>query len=1314
MKRTSLFLLFVLLCAVLPAQSLKDGYISWGLGSPDFLNNVNTWTSSYKLNDDDHFFVARIKPKARFRNTATQVKTTLTEANDKRLLCWLPWEDSNMRGFNANALPTGTYDTEIFSMWSYVDHWGDWNAPLGRVPAALTDVAHKNGVAVSGVAGIPNASIVSSDYNSWYNNVSEAYGAKAAPMLFYYGNSGLGYNSEYTGGTQSGQQRVIAFHKRLIKELKALGEPNAENIWYDGVNDNGSNTFDSALSGYSGLYGTEAEPVFSVFGNYNSMTATRQQTVVSNAANFGRSSLYYYSGLNMQGGDPSTNWSVIKDYATSIGLWGAHTSNMFFQYRFANGAAPATQQRSYLLSTERWFGGGTRNPVNHTVATSNVSYSPNNTSSPGMCSMMSARSTLQWNLSEEPFVTFFNLGNGTFLNYKGERAHNDEWANVGIQDYLPTWRYWFHTSWLGRTTSGTNTGLDAQFVWDDAYMGGSCLEITGSTSDAFLHLFKTKFALQTGDKITLRYKLMSGAANIDLCASTVGNENTYLSASAVTTADHFDQDRWVEKTFTVGEGDLLTLAGKEMAVIALRFRSADAIKLYLGELSIVRNTSPTPAAPVSLTSSVLYDGATGSDVKLIWDMPGKKALPTTTFNLDVNTSLFRVWAQVDSQEPRLMGLTTSWAALLYRAPNVGTKVRYGVSALSTDFESESAITWTDWKTLSTFTHTYSDDIQIDKTTIKPNEEFTISYTDARHESATWSIRNQSGTAVASGSGTSITTSISETGLYNVVIQGTTHKNGATQTGQTTTYAAYVTISPEATGAVPQVKTLTVNGQTDHIDINVNEDVNLAFTARNSDGATSRGIELESKFFGAKLTDFGIKGGTSTSAAATSSNTSSFSVSYWVKLNKLVDRQGYLKIVNPTSSAWPRNNWGTVYADVYNTETFPPYFYFTWQTGTQSSYQASGSNQTKNGGIFLCYTGTSQPQLLEGQWTHICVTIDWANASYYTYGGTSTRTTRTTGWSMKPKLYVNGVRLYPDVVKIGNVEQTRNFKSSASNDTYDRYNGLCAPETSEYLFVGGPDRIGPIDGIVDHFAIWNKALTPAEVVASMSDFTSVPSGLVGLYTFDNDINSDGTYSPAMGSGPKVGLYATTYPNGNEGAAVFTTVEPTLTTGYPLLSGATEVKTTAEWDAPGADIKASSISNTASAKASGADLSGSATVSWPMESVRDVTLTLTNAYGSDSKTVTAVQITDPNTGISDVWGEQDKLQIVPAQDVVYVRVPADGQYEFTIYTADGRVKAHRYAALKAQQSVSLNLPHQGVYVLGVKKDGQLLTGYKFVRQ
>lgn len=66
---------------------------------------------------------------------------------------------------------------------------------------------------------------------------------------------------------------------------------------------------------------------------------------------------------------------------------------------------------------------------------------------------MTARSPLSWDLAEEPFITYFNLGNGKFFNLNGERKTSTPWYNVGMQDYLPTWHFWFADKLLGRTAA---------------------------------------------------------------------------------------------------------------------------------------------------------------------------------------------------------------------------------------------------------------------------------------------------------------------------------------------------------------------------------------------------------------------------------------------------------------------------------------------------------------------------------------------------------------------------------------------------------------------------------------------------------------------------------------------------------------------------------------------------------------------------------------------------------------------------------------------------------------------------------------------
>ncbi len=168
-----------------------------------------------------------------------------------------------------NALPDGVFDSEVFSMWSYVTHWGDWTAPLGRIPGAFLDVAHKNGVPVSGVASIPWGGI-SPEYSSMLAGLAKSDVDKAAKFFNYYGIDGLGYNSEFSGGSSSSiVPKLRTFHVSLNKKMKEKN-PMFENVWYDGTNDYGQCTFDKGLAGHNSKnFGDFNSVCYSLFFNYN-------------------------------------------------------------------------------------------------------------------------------------------------------------------------------------------------------------------------------------------------------------------------------------------------------------------------------------------------------------------------------------------------------------------------------------------------------------------------------------------------------------------------------------------------------------------------------------------------------------------------------------------------------------------------------------------------------------------------------------------------------------------------------------------------------------------------------------------------------------------------------------------------------------------------------------------------------------------------------------------------------------------------------------------------------------------------------------
>ena len=608
MKKREVLLTGLVLCSLAAnAQAYKKGYIDWGYDSRGLAKVVQDWAHSKKVTADDNFFISRVKPKTHFRNEATQVRQDLTADMDRKLIAWVPVNnDLNL------ALPDGIYDSEVFSMWPYVTHWGHWTAPVGRIPAGFLDAAHKNGVGVSSVASIPFGSI-SSEWATALAQYADLNTDDLAAFLRYYGCDGIGYNSEFSGG-QTFIPSLRRMHENLVKKSRETN-PLFENFWYDGTSDMGSILFDMGLGNHNDeTFGDGDHIRTSLFFNYNWNSMSLLERSVEFAKKINRNPLDLYAGCNMQGNEPANNnWPLLQDYPISIGLWGAHQKNMWWESRGEKGSDPEVQQRTYMLRTERWFTGGTRNPANCPPIISSMQYNADNFKFHGMSSFMSARSALKWNLGEEPFISYFNLGNGKFFNWNGVRQHDKEWYNIGVQDYLPTWRWWFTNKLLGRTaTDVPANGLDAQFVWDDAYVGGSCLQVFGSSADEYLHLFKTEFSLQEGDVITLRYKVKKGTADMNLVLTAKGAEGEAINEgdfALLTKSQELDEDEWVEKTYKVTGA----LAGKDLALIALHFKNAENLDIRFGEFSIVRGTSEAPAQPELGKLTMLANNRQGVD-----------------------------------------------------------------------------------------------------------------------------------------------------------------------------------------------------------------------------------------------------------------------------------------------------------------------------------------------------------------------------------------------------------------------------------------------------------------------------------------------------------------------------------------------------------------------------------------------------------------------------------------------------------------------------------------------------------------------------
>ena len=1236
-------------CCMIPstlmAQELKSNYIQWGFSSDQFPSRLQGWSKANpKINEDDNFFISRVKPKQRFRNAETQVRQNLNEANDKKLLAWLPWNVPSK-----NALPDGVFDSEVFSMWPYVTHWGDWNCGLGRIPAALLDAAHKNGVPVSSVAGIPYGGI-QSDWKTALQTLAETNVQKAADYMKYFGYDGLGYNSEYSEYYTAGRvtRKLRDFHVNLNKAIRPYN-PIFENVWYDGTNDKGRIAFDNGLNDDNkSIFGAKGSEAANLFFNYNWNSDWLLQGSVDKAAEIERSPLDLYAGVNMQGGEPrsGSRWTLLKDFPISIGLWGAHSQNMFFESRGEKGSDPETQQRTYMLRTERWFSSGSRNPVNAIAINNSLNYNADNTDFAGMSAMMTARSSMSWDLTQEPLITYFNLGNGKFFNYAGVHQNDRPWANVGVQDYLPTWRWWFADKLLGRTAADVPAnGLDAEFVWDDAYMGGSTVRVFGSTPKEYLHLFKTKYALKSGDVITFRYKVKGGKADASLVFTTEDAVNAEKAYPVLASTDEADEDKWVEKTITV-DG---SLNGKTLALVALKMENAADLNLYLGEFSIVRGTFAAPAQPVITKTELLHAAKNGVDGKIIFNMPNDKASGEPCYNTDVKTSLFKLWAKQEGKDPILMGVTTSWAGMYYSVPvdvKGQGKVKFGVSAVSLDMKKESPIAWGEDHDIFT-SYDYSDEIKADKSVIKPNEAFTIAYVDPRHEAGNWKIEHN-GTTVASSNNTNeikVENGLSQTGFYDLVLTGYVTENG-TRVSKEVRYANYIQITSDAVGAVPHINKLTANDSETSIEVVANSEVTMKYEGKKADGSGSRGIKTLEKPVGVKVSELGFNN--------TSKNNMAWSLAFWVKFNGFAGNTQIVDMRDP-GTGWPQNHWGTM-----------------WTSYDPSTGVYEVTLREKNPGGAKEYKQRWKVDFVPGAWTHFVLAMEG--------NGTTT----------KPMVYING-----------KAAKAHNWEYDGQSGGGLNPNGFANNAWWDNNVLGislGRAGAAAINGTVDDVKFFNKALTAAEAAHTMMSTDANEAGLKAYWDFEADADASHYFTSKVGNAKLA--HGELKAGEGEGVTTLVPDAPTYDAGSAFVSGTFQVKTTAEWTAKKATIVSQN----------GTDMAGTAKLKYAKAGDYEVTLTLKNAHGSDTRTFQVIKVKADPTGINGTEAADMKVYAIDRDVLFDVETP--GNYLVQVFSTNGQMVASKAVSVNGAESVRLHLGAQGVYVVNVKKDGKTLRTVKFI--
>ena len=1214
--------------------------------------------------EDENFFISRVKPRERFTFSQTQVRPE--QNTQRKLLWWCP-----IGGDGWNALPSYFFGGEVWGMWSYTDIWGNWTAPFVTIPAAMLDVCHKNGVQISCCATI-----------GWADNINpnkEGYGKllgqilsdkdgheKFLKYLRYYGVDGIGFNSEFTwsgsisGGPYNGKafgRAMQAFLGDCYTDAAKYGVP-FHNCWYS------LTTNDASLGGGAALsdankdwFHYNGKPTSTAyFMNYGGDLATSQTTVANNFPS--RSSFDVFMGVDYQAGG-NANWMSLRNYNISAGLWGAHNRNLIYETRGERGSDPLQQQKTYQMILENVFTGSTKNPVNPPAVTNTTRFNSMSTNAYGWAQFVTARSTLTCtDLSKDPFVTYFNLGNGNFFNVNGERTADTEWYNIGMQDYLPTWRWWFTKTYMGRTAANVSPDLKAEFIWNDAWLGGSCLQISGKTEETYAQLFKTKYPTATsGDNISIRYKVISGTGSLAWACSVESDPSKEVAATIKNNISASNQ--WIEVVTPISSGrNGLKVHNDVLALIGLKFTNTSSdFKILLGGMSVTRGKSyTTPNAPEVKKSRIMACNYKGVDMKVIYNMASDKADKTApVYNNEVNTWFFKVYTQQEGQDAVMFTATTSWAAYVVGAPydtEAGGKIRIGVSAVSLDGNNDSPISWGEWQTMPA--PTVIEGTKINKPIIKAGEEFTISFIDPNHPVAKWEIINAAtGATVYTTDAVGITTSLPEEGSYDIKI--------TKQDGSVSFTRGIIQISPESTGAIPVLTNLASDKST----AETGEVITLTYTAgRLGEGKVSRATKVQDP----NLLRF---------PEVVSARPYTYMM--WFKVEKFTHSNQGTNLMDKRSFSlrWPHNNWGDFWL------TIRPECDGRKETGSCEGGGCSyvDKKHPANEISFNTYGWSEHDspctQMMsndysvnENQWTHIAVTCDATNTQ---------------------KMYFNG-KLVAGPYKL----------------QHDKNGGISMAGCPVYIGGTSVYKSG-FNGWIDEFQVWDRVLSDGEVQTAMKGFDTAPAGLLGYWTFEDVVNDGEGKKVFPNKGTKGASYQAKYIStlGQKGENTSEIVETTLDAsndelGNPAINGTYEVKTTPEWSFP----DASYISED----------DNKATISYAAKGTYTAGLTLKNMWGNDSKNLIDYVVVDDPTGVEESTVEVMGVYPNPFTDFVNIMFTESGKYTAQIVAMDGKLIETKELNVNGGEGVRVDVNgDKGSYILRIlNENGTAVRTVKIIKK
>lgn len=495
--------------------------------------------------------------------------------------------------------------------WQYIDMVIWWGGSAGEgiiVPpsAPVIDACHMNGVKILGNVFFPPQAY--SGDPEWVEQMltkegnTYPYAEKMYEIAKYYGFDGWFINEETYASTASDWVEWI---KYFYQCAEADGNHDMYIQWYDAsmyVN----NALDIMM----------ANPNTSFFANYGSagkVTIEQNRSRMENAgvdmdAFFEK----LYSGIeqaqggltgnaqNLQACFPKTGHaSSMQIFNPEEPIWKKVVEGILDTENNCGPTAYSAMETVFSNEARFWTN-AQNNPAD--ITDRDQTY-PNPW--PGLANAIQERSTIQ----SKPFVTAFSAGLGKHRFVNGEKRGTQDWYHRGMQNILPTWRWWVETTSSDKLTFSLN--------WDDAYNFGTSVVVSGkltANTDHLTRLYKTNIAIENGDKVQLVYKT-ANAGTIELKLADKTNPSSFTTFALNPTS--------TSNGWTIAEADISSMAGKTLAIVALNFKSGSTINDYnvtLGQLGILP-ASYSASAKVSNLQSQNELQEEISDIRLVWDAP---------------------------------------------------------------------------------------------------------------------------------------------------------------------------------------------------------------------------------------------------------------------------------------------------------------------------------------------------------------------------------------------------------------------------------------------------------------------------------------------------------------------------------------------------------------------------------------------------------------------------------------------------------------------------------------------------------------------